>query len=127
MTIGSGFAINRATKIERCDDGRRAQVEYFRYGLFDDDGIDDMGSERLDHDRNRAGHTDRIRDLDLAALGQTGGDDVFGDPTGGVGGRAINLRAILAGEGSPAVKPASPIGPPTTKRPVGLMNISASW
>ena len=41
---------------------------------------------------------DRVRDLKLGAVGETGGDHVLGDVAGGVRGAAVDLRRILAAE-----------------------------
>ena len=90
----------------------------------------------VDVDADRLGDADGVGELDLAALGQAGGDDVLGDVAGHVGGRAVDLGGVLAAEGAAAVaapaavgvdddlaagQPASPCGPPTTNLPVGLM------
>ena len=46
---------------------------------------------------------DRVRDVHLAAVGEPGRDDVLRDIAGGVRGRAVDLRRILAREGAAAV------------------------
>ena len=56
------------------------------------------------------GDADRVGDLDLAALGEAGGDDVLGDVAGGVGGRAVDLGRVLAGEGAAAVAGHAAVG-----------------
>ena len=53
---------------------------------------------------------DRVGDLNLAALGEAGGDDVLGDPARGVGGRAVDLRRVLAGEGAATVAGHAAVG-----------------
>ena len=53
--------------------------------------------------RDGPGDADAVGDLDLEAVGEPGGDDVLGDPAGGVGGRAVDLRRVLAREGAAAV------------------------
>ena len=57
-------------------------------------------STRIGH---RAGHADGVGDLDLTTVGRAGGNDVLRHPAGGVGGRAVDLRRVLAGEGTAAV------------------------
>ena len=54
--------------------------------------------------------TDRIRDLDLAALGDPGGDDMLGDPAGRICGRAVDLRRVLAAERAAAVAGRAAVG-----------------
>ena len=53
---------------------------------------------------------DRVRDLDLAAVGEPGGDDVLRDVARGVGGRAVDLRRILARERAAAVRRRAAVG-----------------
>jgi len=55
-----------------------------------------LGPERLHHHRYGVRDADRVRDLDLRALGEARSDDVLCDPAGGVGGGAVDLRRILA-------------------------------
>ena len=78
---------------------------------------------------------DRVGDLDLAAVGEPGGDHVLGDVAGRIGGRAVDLGGILAREGAAAVAGGAAVGvdddlaageagvaagPPITNLPVGL-------
>ena len=68
------------------------------------------GAERLDEQRQRLGDADRVGDLDLGAVGQAGRDDVLGDVAGGVGGRAVDLGRVLAGERAAAVARDAAVG-----------------
>ena len=54
-------------------------------------------------DRDRLRDADRVGDLHLAAVGEAGGDDVLGHVARGVGGRAVDLRRVLARERAAAV------------------------
>ena len=62
-----------------------------------------LGAEAVDLDRHRVGDADRVRDLQLAAVGEAGGDDVLGRVAGRVGRRAVDLGRILAREGAATV------------------------
>ncbi len=53
--------------------------------------------------RHRPRDADGVRQVDLAAFGQAGGDDVLGHPARRVRRRAVDLGRILAGEGAAAV------------------------
>ena len=68
------------------------------------------GAEGLDHQRHRVGDADRVGDLDLAAIGEPGGDHVLGDVAGRVGGRAVHLRGVLAREAAAAVARGAAVG-----------------
>src|SRR5690606_39996560 len=48
--------------------------------------------------------------LDGATVGETGGDDVLGKVARGIGGGAIDLGRILAGEGAAAMRGCAAIG-----------------
>ena len=61
------------------------------------------GAEGVDVDADRLGDADGVGELDLALLGQARGDDVLGDVPGHVGGRAVDLRGVLAAERAAAV------------------------
>ena len=53
---------------------------------------------------------DRVGDLDLAAVGQAGRDDVLGHVAGRVGGRAVDLARVLARERAAAVAGHAAVG-----------------
>ena len=69
-----------------------------------------LGPERLHHHRHRVGDADRVGDLHLAAVGQAGGHDVLGHVAGRVGGRAVDLARVLAGERAAAVAGHAAVG-----------------
>ena len=60
-------------------------------------------AEGVHPDGDRLGHADGIGQLNLALAGQPGGYDVLGHPAGGVGGGAVHLGGVLAGEAAAAV------------------------
>ena len=72
--------------------------------------LDLFGTEAVDHDADRMSHADGVGDLDLAAIGETGGHDVLGHVTSGVGSRTIDLRRVLAREGAAAVPAETAVG-----------------
>ena len=53
---------------------------------------------------------DRVGDLDLAAVGEPGGDDVLRHVARRVGGRAVDLRRVLARERAAAVAGGAAVG-----------------
>ena len=54
-------------------------------------------------------HADRVGDLQLAAVGQAGGDDVLRHVARRVRGRAVDLGRVLAGERAAAVAGAAAV------------------
>ena len=68
------------------------------------------GAVQIDIDRQRLGDADGVGELQRAAVGETGGDDVLGEIAGGVGGRAVDLGRVLAGEGAAAMRSRAAIG-----------------
>ena len=50
-----------------------------------------------------SGTPDRIGEFEFAAIREPGGDDILGHVAGHVGGRSVDLRGVLAGEGAAAV------------------------
>ena len=53
---------------------------------------------------------DRVGDLELAAVGEAGGDDVLRDVARGVRGRAVDLGRVLARERAAAVRRSAAVG-----------------
>ncbi len=68
------------------------------------------GPEGLDVQAHGASAADGVGHLNLATLASAGGDDVLGDPAHGVGGGAVHLRGVLAGESTAAVTGHAAVG-----------------
>ena len=65
---------------------------------------------RVDQQRHRIGNADRVSDLDRAVVGEAGRDDVLGEIARGIGGRAVDLGRVLAGERAAAVRRIAAVG-----------------
>ncbi len=91
-------------------EGRRAKVEVLGHELLDLLDRDRLGPEGVDHHRDRVGDADGVGNLHLGAVGEAGGDDVLGHVAGGVGGRAVDLRRVLSGEGATAMPGHAAVG-----------------
>ncbi len=72
--------------------------------------VDVAGSVGIDQQRHRIGDADRVGDLDGAAVGEAGGHDVLGEVARRIGGGAIDLGRVLAGEGAAAVRGIAAVG-----------------
>src|SRR5215472_17168276 len=98
MAVARHLAIDRTPQIEALNDGAWTQVDVRLHEFADLPFFDAIRSEGVDVDRNGFGDADGIRDLDLATIGETGGDDILRGVACGICGRAIDLRRILAGK-----------------------------
>src|SRR5829696_10090717 len=58
--LGAGIALG-VLELEILDDGARAEVEDLADGGLDLGGVDGLRAERVDHDRQRMGHPDGVR------------------------------------------------------------------
>ena len=110
VAVGGGLAVDRAAEVEVAQDRGRPEVEHLADELLDQRLVDVVRPEGLDVDRERVGDADRVGNLDLAALGEPGGDDVLGHVARGVGARAVDLGRILAREGAAAVRDGAAVG-----------------
>src|SRR5579864_839776 len=104
VPVRRGLRIDRPPQVEIAEDRRRAQVEVLAHERLDLRHRDVLRPERLDEDRHRVRDADRVRDLQLAALGEPGRDDVLRDVARRVRRGAVDLRRILAGERAAAVR-----------------------
>ena len=82
----------------------RAQVHDLQQRSLEDALGDMAGAVQIGVDRQRMGDADGVGELQRAAVGETRGDDVLGEIARGIGGRAVDLRRILAGESAAAVR-----------------------
>src|SRR5208282_432589 len=81
----------------------RLELEVGAHQIWNQLGIDLLGSESIHQDADGIGNTDRVGELHFAAVGEAGGYDVLGDVARHVGGRTIDLGRILAAESAAAV------------------------
>ncbi len=71
---------------------------------------DGAGAVGVDVERQRLRHADRIGQLDRAALGEAGGDDVLGQIARDIRRRTIDLGRILAAERAAAMRGRAAVG-----------------
>ena len=91
-------------------DARRGKVHDLADRLFQHGVLYLAGPVGVHIDRKRLGDADGIAQLDGAAFGQLGGNDVLGQIAGGIGGRTVDLGGVLTGKGSPAMRRGAAIG-----------------
>ena len=110
MAVGRGAAIDRPVELQRAADVGRRQPEQLRQHLLELLLVDLAGAVGIDQERHRIGDADRVGDLDGAAVGEAGRDHVLGEIARGIGGRAVDLGRILAGERAAAMRRVAAIG-----------------
>src|SRR5579862_1213385 len=104
VAVRRRLGVDRPPQVEVAEDRSGAQIEDLAHELLDPGDRDRLRAERLDEHRQGVRDADRVRNLDLAALRKPGRDDVLRDVPRRVGGRAIDLRRVLAGKRAAAVR-----------------------
>src|SRR5690606_31193296 len=110
VAVGGGLLVDRPQQVQHLDDALGPQVEVGLDQLGDPLVRDDAGALGVDRDVHRLGHADRVGHLDLTLPGEARRDDVLGDVARRVGGRAVDLAGVLAGEGTAAVRAGAAVG-----------------
>ena len=64
----------------------------------------------VDVDGEGLSNTNGVRELDKGTAREASRNERLGDPTGGVGSRTVDLRPVLAGEGTTTVRTPSTVG-----------------
>src|SRR3954471_2235569 len=82
VAVGRCVAVDRPGEVEVADDRRRPEVENLPDRLLDERGVDGRSAERVDHQRDRVRGADRVGDLELAPVRETGRNDVLRDVAG---------------------------------------------
>ena len=92
------------------NDSARSQRE-IRADEFADLGVGDVaGAEGIDVDADRFGDADGVGELEFAAIGEAGRNDVLGHVAGHVGCAAVDLGWVFAAEGAAAVTAHAAVG-----------------
>ena len=110
MAVLGSLAVDGTVKVELANDDTRAEVEV----LVND--LDELlrgllrGTVGVDVDREGLGNTNGVGELDKSTAGKAGVDQGLGDPTGEVGGGAVDLGEVLAGEGTTTVSTPATVG-----------------
>ena len=110
VAIGGSLLVDGAAEIQVLDDLGRAHVE----AIVDDGGelllVQHAGAVGVHQNGDGVGHADGVGQLNLALAAQAGGHQVLGDVAGHVGGGAVHLGGVLAGEAAAAVGRGAAIG-----------------
>src|ERR1700729_1529306 len=79
MTVGRGSRVDRLVEIEMLADAARRQIHRLRHGLLQLVLGYLTGAMGIDIDRQRSRHADGVSELQRAAIGKAGSDDVLGE------------------------------------------------
>src|SRR5690606_5645115 len=104
MAVGRGPGIDRTVEIQLLADAGRRKIHHVPQGGFETVLLHSPGSVQIHVDRERLRHADRIGKLDRASLRKPGGDDILCQIARGIGCRTVDLRRVLAGEGTTAMR-----------------------
>ena len=110
VAVGCGLLEDGATELQSLDDALWREGEVGADELFKLVCINAAGAEGVYEHGDRLRDADGVSELNFAAVGETGSDDVLGDVAGHVRGAAVNLGGVLAGEGSATVTAHAAIG-----------------
>lgn len=103
VTVLGGLEVDWLGQVELLDNNSWAEVEV---------GVDDLdklvrgsgrGSVGINEDGERLSNTDGVGKLNQSTASELGVDKGFGDPSGDIGGRSVNLGEILSGESTTTV------------------------
>ena len=112
VTEAGGLVVDGAAEVELLDDLEGSELEVlldeFEEGFVSPAVLD--GAVGFEMDGEGFSDTDGVGELDEDALAVSAGNEGLGDPAGGVGGRAIDLGGILAGEGTTTVGTPATVG-----------------
>ena len=110
MPVVDRARVNRAQQVQLPHDVRRLERKDFLHGRGDFFVGDRSRAERVDEDARRLRLSDRVGDLQFAALRQARRDDVFRRPAAKVGAGAVDFRRVFPGKRAAAVPPGAAVG-----------------
>ena len=110
MAVRRSGAIDGTPEVEGSDDSFRGQIKHRLHQSLKITIRDRTGTERIDQNRHRLRNSDGIGELHFTPVGQSSGNDILGDKSCHVAGRAIDLGGILATESATSMAPHTAVG-----------------
>ena len=110
MTVLGGLSVDGLGKVKSLDNDTRTQVEVVPDDLDQLLGALVRGAVALDEDGERVSDTNGVRELNQSTASQLRADKRFGDPTGHIRGRTVDLGVVLAREGTTTVSTPATVG-----------------
>ena len=102
--------LGQVAQPEGFDDGAGAQVKVLLHQGGEVGVADGTGAKAFHQDAHRPGHADGVAELHLGLAGQSCSHQGLGHVAGGIGGGAVHLGGVLAGEGAAAVAGIAAVG-----------------
>src|SRR5690349_12256306 len=110
MAVGRGLLEYRTAEFQMLNDAARGHREMLAHEFIEIVDRDALRVLRVDEYGDRIRDADRIGQLYLALVGQSGCHDVLRNVAGHIRSRTVHLCRILAGEGAAAVAAVAAIG-----------------
>ena len=110
MPAGCSFAIDGSPQIEVVNYSAGRKWKQFDNCFADLCIVHLAGTLRIDMYANWLGNTDRISQLDFAAVRQTGSNNVFRNVPRHVSGATVDLSRILTAERTATMSPPTAVG-----------------
>src|SRR6516225_7197533 len=103
MSVRRGARVDRPVEREALADSARLEAHQLWKNPFEPCLVDLPGAVQIDIDGKRVGDSDRVRDLDRAAIGERSSNDILRKISRRVRRRAVDFGRILARECTAAV------------------------
>ncbi|ENN86352.1 hypothetical protein RHSP_20207 [Rhizobium freirei PRF 81] len=111
MAIGRSLGIDRLVEVEMTADAGRREVHVLADSRFDLVLGDALArAVQVDIDRQRLSDADSVGQLDRAAIGKAGSNDVLCEVAGSIGCGTVDLGRVLAGESAAAMRSSTAVG-----------------
>jgi hypothetical protein len=110
VTILGGLEVDGAVEVKLADNDTGAEVKVLADNLDELIGGLLRGAVGVDVDGQGLGDTNGVGELDKGTAGEAGVDQGLGDPAADVGGGAVDLGEVLAGEGATTVGTPATVG-----------------
>lgn len=110
MAVLGSLEVDGLGKVELLDNDTGAEVEVVADDLDELIRVLLRGAVGIDIDGEGLGDTDGVGELDKSTAGEAGSDEGLGDPAADVGGGAVDLGEVLAGEGTTTVGTPATVG-----------------
>jgi hypothetical protein len=110
VAVVGGFRVNGAAEAEMANDFGWSEIKCLMNRFLDPFEANFLGVEGIEADGDGMGMTNGVGELDFYAIGETSGDNVFGDIATHIGGAAVDFGGVFTAEGATPVATGSAVG-----------------